>query len=98
MILVNGYTATNRPFPTDRWIPVKDTYNDWMELGDDRLGVMHCARYGCPSWGIAAYINKSSYEYYGYVCLRGYWNPDRTTCISCMNICFSCADATSCNQ
>jgi hypothetical protein len=63
MIQVNGYTATNRPFDKDTWIPVNDTYNDWMQLGDSRLGVLHCslADFGCPLWGIAQYPIKNKY-------------------------------------
>jgi hypothetical protein len=51
MISLNGYSQSNLPFPSDVWCPVMDKYNDYMELGDSRLGVMICVLAGCPSWG-----------------------------------------------
>ncbi len=72
-----------------------------MQLGDDRFEKMHCDvanNYGgCPNWGLNRELVNPRIEI-GFVCV-GYWNPSMDNCLSCMNICYSCADGSSlCNQ
>ncbi len=93
---LNGYNANNRPYPTDKWTPILDRFNDWMQIGDTRFGVLHCGGYGCPSWGVNK-VNLPHNSDIGVVCL-GYWNPSYTSCLSCMATCFSCPNNSSCNE
>jgi hypothetical protein len=96
MFTVNGYTAANRPYANDKWTPVLDTYNDWMQIGDSRFGTMHSSIAGYPGWGTTTVAHSFKIDT-GFVCL-GYWNAAFTSCLSCMNTCFSCANSSTCNQ
>ena len=93
---LNGYNSANRPFQNDKWTPILDTFNEWMELGDYRFGQLHCPFYGCPLWGLNLEYHAFKVEI-GFVCL-GFWNPTLTSCLSCMTTCFSFRDSRSCNQ
>jgi hypothetical protein len=98
MISLNGYSTSNLPFSYDKWQPIIDTYNDWLQLGDIRIGQLHCQNHGCPSWGENNGYGKFKEEV-GIVCLGYYyWNPSYTSCISCMNTCSICVNGSSCIQ
>ncbi len=56
MFSYNGYNASNPTFSSDFWAPVLDTFNYWMELGDFRIGLLHCS-FGCPPWGLDNQLN-----------------------------------------
>jgi hypothetical protein len=75
MINLNGYSPSNLPFPQDFLTPVFDTYNDWMQLGDSRIGTLHCGLpVGCPFWGPTNDYGAGRL-YIGLVCLDSYyWN------------------------
>ncbi len=74
MINLNGYNSNKFPIAGDLWVPVFDKYNDWMQVGDARLGGLHCDLVGCPNWGL-----DNSYttvrRMIALVCLdKYYWN------------------------
>ena len=69
-----------------------------MQVGNSGpIMTIHCnLGGGCPNWGLFHEYHTYK-EKTGYVCI-GYWNNDRSSCLNCMNHCFSCADELSCNE
>ncbi len=68
VISQNGWNSGNTPFQYDKWQPISDSYNDWMQLGNQgAFSQIHCINHGCPSWGTAN--NYGQYKQtIGYVC------------------------------
>ncbi len=47
MINLNGYSQSNFPFQSDKWVPVMDRDKYYMQIGDSRIGAMVSS----PFWG-----------------------------------------------
>ena len=53
-ICEDGKTPNSGPLPGDHWIPVKDSFNEWLQIGNSphRPCLLHSSRTGKPSWGV----------------------------------------------
>lgn len=38
------------PNREDSWVPIRDSPNDWAQIGDRRLCYKHNENYGAPAW------------------------------------------------
>ena len=53
-ICEDGKTPNSGPLPGDHWIPVKDSLNEWLQIGNSphRPCILHSSLGAKPSWGV----------------------------------------------